>query len=211
MLTMARSYNGPSPRVWGIQRAGFAGERSGRSIPTRVGNTHIHLLITEQYMVHPHACGEYLLLLGYRLLPGGPSPRVWGIHERRESRIIIFWSIPTRVGNTVGDVGSSCKLMVHPHACGEYVSRVSVHNPLIGPSPRVWGIHQLTHNLIRRIRSIPTRVGNTLNPQPPHDKTPVHPHACGEYLPILSQFSPDGGPSPRVWGIQYWLVCMCHL
>jgi len=72
---------------------------------------------------------------------------------------------------------------------------------ILGPSPRVWGIRLLWRNSVLCFRSIPTRVGNTLNILLFSLSISVHPHACGEYAyAIFTKFF-DTGPSPRVWGI----------
>ncbi len=112
---------GPSPRVWGIHFHIIIVLTITRSIPTRVGNT-IHFVVS-------------------RICVSGPSPRVWGIPIYRACKHRSNRSIPTRVGNTpfVGKITDV--RVVHPHACGEYLTR--------------------TKGGIRQTRSIPTRVGNT--------------------------------------------------
>ena len=59
--------------------------------------------ITHDLMVHPHACGEYVL-----------------IYSQQANRARF---IPTRVGNTPGSSARSGRAAVHPHACGEYKGR----------------------------------------------------------------------------------------
>jgi len=95
--------SGPSPRVWGIHWSRRNNYIFDRSIPTRVGNTHISFWFRSSVAVHPHACGEYDLVEANLRAMGGPSPRVWGIQF-----VVVYvypWprSIPTRVGNTKVD------------------------------------------------------------------------------------------------------------
>ena len=73
--------NGSSPRVWGIlpHMRGVLGY--GRFIPTRVGNTVEPKARTSCRSVHPHACGEYVILKSCMSSNFGSSPRVWGIRN----------------------------------------------------------------------------------------------------------------------------------
>ena len=52
--------DGPSPREWG--KPAIAGDCSqiGRTIPTRVGKTHLAVFGLESAPDHPHASGENL-------------------------------------------------------------------------------------------------------------------------------------------------------
>ena len=173
--------NGPSPRVWGIPFATPESHSRQRSIPTRVGNT----------------------LVGFipAVRTDGPSPRVWGIRSYNQHHPLSKRSIPTRVGNTM-DLSSTTDLTaVHPHACGEYEEFLVPPVDEGGPSPRVWGILRVRQRRPNDERSIPTRVGNTRRSPPPSAPSPVHPHACGEYLRRVDVQRYDCGPSPRVWGI----------
>ena len=69
---------GSSPRLWGTHHRGGIPELAQRFIPTPVGNTpHVTELISP-IAVHPHACGEHILVSIYTLLNLGSSPRLWG-------------------------------------------------------------------------------------------------------------------------------------
>ena len=53
---------GSSPRLWGTQFFFVYDKRTSRFIPTPVGNTvYWHVTITV-LSVHPHACGEHVLI-----------------------------------------------------------------------------------------------------------------------------------------------------
>ena len=158
------SFNGSSPRVWGILLVARNQRRTARFIPTRVGNTNPSLMTAPQNT--------------------GSSPRVWGIlpcflpsqmlrrfiptrvgntppcscsfsfstvhphacGEYESGELLDPESnrfIPTRVGNTQFQYGSVVQVTVHPHACGEYAIPVWLRGASDGSSPRVWGIlHQ---------------------------------------------------------------------
>ncbi len=108
--------------------------------------------------------------------------------------------IPTHVGNT-----SRCTILnlpnpVHPHACGEHdgLPLKNVVSP--GSSPRMWGTRDIQKTQRKRLRFIPTHVGNTLRVfQEVHQLT-VHPHACGEHAFSASECYIFYGSSPRMWG-----------
>jgi len=146
-----------------------------------VGNTgdwRSHLLYAA---VHPHACGEYFTVSVYLYDHNGPSPRVWRIPCKAAWLCGPARSIPTRVGNTASTSGSLTRAAVHPHACGEYDGWREMARDITGPSPRVWGIRHVISYSSMGLRSIPTRVGNTLFSPHCAPYVPVHPHACGEY------------------------------
>ena len=92
--------HGSSPRVWGIQRLTNSRAGAMRFIPTRVGNTLPLLTMFAAIKVHPHACGEYLIVQRRAWNEDGSSPRVWGIPWVKGIDSSSDRFIPTRVGNT---------------------------------------------------------------------------------------------------------------
>ena len=133
-----------------------------RSIPTRVGSTFAKSSSAYIHAVHPHACGEYNPLHGSRAVSSGPSPRVWGVRTPPKELTICGRSIPTRVGSTYTAPKILLSRPDHPHACGEYDSRLRPGSAIPGPSPRVWGVRATRGQTPLMTRSIPTRVGSTL-------------------------------------------------
>ena len=89
---------------------------------------------------------------------------------------------------------------VHPHACGEHDFTVGKPWGWLGSSPRVWGTPKLRCPKNLSERFIPTRVGNTRKTRARDSGNAVHPHACGEHLPISPAIFAIAGSSPRVWG-----------
>ena len=67
----------------------------------------------------------------------------------------------------------------------------------------MWGILDPAFLNTTAGRFIPTRVGNTFSLTDGIQCVPVHPHACGEYIPEEDQEEAKAGSSPRVWGILY--------
>ncbi len=66
-----------TPRVWGRQSWRSVLGRGRRFTPTRVGKTTLAPGGLWAALVHPHACGDVVLLCVSHLTPGSP-PRVWG-------------------------------------------------------------------------------------------------------------------------------------
>ena len=154
------------------------------------------------------------------MLRNGSSPRMWGTLPELLPHFPVVRFIPTHVGNThspfhnvamhrfipthVGNTESfalfSVIISVHPHACGEHYSAASCPFVGSGSSPRMWGTPCLTPRHVRNHRFIPTHVGNTRPRTREGVRPAVHPHACGEHIPLCMFGSFGGGSSPRMWG-----------
>ena len=172
---------GSPPRVWG-QLLMFAGLLIGlRFTPTRVGTTSAARLSLRPVTVHPHACGDNVLLwlapiLGARFTPtrvgttllaylpveptGGSPPRVWGQLSERGIALFPQRFTPTRVGTT--PAGAS--------------------------------------GLPDGDRFTPTRVGTTKRVNCNRFSITVHPHACGDNSRVHPGARYTTGSPPRVWG-----------
>ncbi len=113
--------NGSSPRVWGTPKRVSNLGSFLRFIPTGVGNTQYQLLLSGFHTVHPHGCGEHIVVKSIVFSDYGSSPRVWG--TRLVSAINQFRNrfIPTGVGNTIRVKFVEVCRAVHPHGCGEHV------------------------------------------------------------------------------------------
>ena len=74
-----------------------------------------------------------------------------------------------------------------------------------GPSPRGWGTQSPQHTRTSRNRTIPTRVGNSIESGEALPLAAVHPHAGGELSDKIASPVMIPGPSPRGWGTQ--LAC----
>ncbi len=199
-LTATTPTRGSSPRVWGTRPCALRSPRCGRFIPTGVGNTHRRGKPLPRLAVHPHGCGEHCGLWSGRRSRGGSSPRVWG--TRTSTICAESWRrfIPTGVGNTLGEWGQLGDLAVHPHGCGEHHTDASPDNAFNGSSPRVWGTLHPRGRVGRYCRFIPTGVGNTNKGRRSATSQAVHPHGCGEHVPLGDRHVDVGGSSPRVWG-----------
>ena len=69
---------GSSPRMWGTLSPGEEMRQFERFIPTHVGNTLPLCAVLLPRPVHPHACGEHVLIQHQNVLHFGSSPRMWG-------------------------------------------------------------------------------------------------------------------------------------
>ena len=108
--------------------------------------------------------------------------------------------IPTHVGNTRSSLTAYSSTSVHPHACGEHVWASTEGAYSGGSSPRMWGTRLPFHQDPRRLRFIPTHVGNTTDFAIGDLLPTVHPHACGEHFRNIDDFFRGFGSSPRMWG-----------
>ena len=132
----------------------------------------------------------------------GSSPRVWGIRTATGWRATSSRFIPTCVGNTNSSSPCPFDFAVHPHVCGEYDCVESYKDETTGSSPRVWGIRLACSARYAKPRFIPTCVGNTRSGNAISYPESVHPHVCGEYIPLPRFDKERNGSSPRVWGIR---------
>ena len=112
---------GSSPRVWGTPQYKSNALHYQRFIPTCVGNSYEQSLVLIQHSVHPHVCGELLVIYPIIICPAGSSPRVWGtlgphLFYPKHHRFI-----PTCVGNSYTPDFVLNLISVHPHVCGELI------------------------------------------------------------------------------------------
>ena len=175
------------------------------------------------WSVHPHARGEHVHAPYPIGVLRGSSPRTWGTSHRGHSNkawgnfargvgehknafnrfFAVIGSSPRIVGNMWNATRTKNGSSVHPHARGEHQCRHRGDAPSAGSSPRTWGTYERRNLIPRRLRFIPTHVGNmilwfSLPPSlviPTHGGTwiitllplvltPVHPHARGEHEPV---------------------------
>ena len=111
-------------------------------------------------------------------------------------------SIPTRVGKSSDEKQPVSHYPVHPHAGGEIDTACDENLLAGGPSPRGWGNHAREDPFNWGQRSIPTRVGKSLEAASHPLAGAVHPHAGGEIWDKPVEEICKNGPSPRGWGNQ---------
>ena len=129
--------------MWGTHSVvGFVVVRN-RFIPTHVGNTLKIHIIRYILTVHPHACGEHVVVADIVPRFSGSSPRMWGTLDKIEGDGNLNRFIPTHVGNTLNSETTTEKSAVHPHACGEHYGEIFPVRSNAGSSPRMWGTHFL--------------------------------------------------------------------
>ena len=110
---------GTPPRVWGKLGMLKASFESLRYTPTCVGKTALCSRWSPQCPVHPHVCGENLLLLLVLMALIGTPPRVWGKRIGGSTYYPLGRYTPTCVGKTVEVITRNSEHKVHPHVCGE--------------------------------------------------------------------------------------------
>ena len=193
-------FSGSSPRTWGTLGEGVDTDGQIRFIPTHVGNTGRHDSRIYADPVHPHARGEHFnpgTIGSYR---HGSSPRTWGTHKLVACSWMEGRFIPTHVGNTGGGYDLCPGFSVHPHARGEHFPLLFGQNFATGSSPRTWGTPHQGKEDVKKVRFIPTHVGNTVLLLSAGWFRSVHPHARGEHFPSSASIAASVGSSPRTWG-----------
>ena len=92
---------------------------------------------------------------------GGSSPPTWGTLLAPVSIRFGLRFIPTHVGNTLHRKTLLLARSVHPHPRGEHSPSRTARPNAAGSSPPTWGTRGGTSGAVRRLRFIPTHVGNT--------------------------------------------------
>ena len=130
----------------------------------------------------------------------GSSPRMRGTDSpgglcRHGARFI-----PAHAGNGPRAGLPSCRLAVHPRACGERVRTRDCNCWRGGSSPRMRGTgHHFTLCAIR-FRFIPAHAGNGALVLLTLRRSSVHPRACGERRVGRKKAERNVGSSPRMRG-----------
>ena len=192
--------DGSPPRVWGQLENQHAMTANGRFTPTRVGTTVRKTGDRASRSVHPHACGDNRVTIAHELAHGGSPPRVWGQLVRWGYGALGLRFTPTRVGTTWHGHGTSSRVSVHPHACGDNDRMAATSSAVGGSPPRVWGQRLWAALGGSGRRFTPTRVGTTVAGGTGRGTAPVHPHACGDNGPRRKRRDLLPGSPPRVWG-----------
>ena len=112
------------------------------------------------------------------------------------------------MGNAAPAALQAWCIAVHPHAHGERLTRLWAMLNERGSSPRTWGTLLLAKTSIRRLRFIPTHMGNAHRRRGSYGVRTVHPHAHGERWPSAYTDQWVGGSSPRTWGTRYPRQCL---
>ena len=103
------SVNGSPPRVWGRRVEQLVSRSRRRFTPTCVGKAQRGCPSRSRGSVHPHVCGEGVILGSSLMSDSGSPPRVWG----------------RRAGETSHHPAPT----VHPHVCGEGGPRIRSRRP----------------------------------------------------------------------------------
>ncbi len=136
---IVRQSGGSSPRMWGTPYLCKVNLILSRFIPTHVGNTGDPAALSQMRSVHPHACGEHIVVSRIFSSTTGSSPRMWGTLTVAGYSSQLHRFIPTHVGNTVVYRMVFISITVHPHACGEHEYITPDPRSVPGSSPRMWG------------------------------------------------------------------------
>ena len=152
---------GSPPHVWGRRGHSFAQCAWTRFTPTRVGKTAAYADAAGTRAVHPHTCGEDSPRSRKSEYVSGSPPHVWGRLTLKKAGFAPGRFTPTRVGKTFAPGDNQRWQTVHPHTCGEDISKKMLEGVKYGSPPHVWGRRWGPDFLRERVRFTPTRVGKT--------------------------------------------------
>ncbi len=194
---------GSSPRTWGTPRRRGGRRIRDRFIPTYMGNAMSSSWLAAVSSVHPHVHGERLFAAIPDRFTVGSSPRTWGTPHTSACLLSRFRFIPTYMGNASGVCSTARTDSVHPHVHGERANGVLFRTILGGSSPRTWGTPRSRQRTHRRLRFIPTYMGNAEGRYRSCRPGAVHPHVHGERSSLRYGIVSSTGSSPRTWGTPY--------
>ncbi len=186
--------------MWGTRPSTQRQDPTRRFTPTHVGNTSESVDQMVVQAVHPHACGEHLLVSRIGEAANGSPPRMWGTLGSITEQIPHCRFTPTHVGNTAPVSLAPVRLTVHPHACGEHTCSRCLCDCNNRSPPRMWGTHRFIRSVSLHYRFTPTHVGNTCLSNSTVIARSVHPHACGEHWGYRLPAPGLCGSPPRMWG-----------
>ena len=199
LVQHSQMQGGSPPRVWGNRGLECRQGHHRRFTPTCVGKSQTSPSHPPPPAVHPHVCGEIPARGRPGSATGGSPPRVWGNPWASDPLSATYRFTPTCVGKSRLPRCRLARLTVHPHVCGEISAVEDVRSTLAGSPPRVWGNLWKIICGITRIRFTPTCVGKSDAPAPRSNSAPVHPHVCGEIVP-LKPWTAGGSVHPHVCG-----------
>ena len=177
----------------------FAMRIKARFTPTGVGKSRLVLKACKPFEVHPHRCGEIIIPTQCRTVSTGSPPQVWGNRSRWSDWNKPFRFTPTGVGKSPKQKLTVCRLLVHPHRCGEILIRHALM-PTNGSPPQVWGNPYPAQLAAYAHRFTPTGVGKSMILRGIGSANKVHPHRCGEIFVVLYKIFNGYGSPPQVWG-----------
>ncbi len=126
---------GSSPRLRGTRFDAGLDVGAGRFIPAPAGNAVAVDALVFRGSVHPRACGERYDSITNRLLLCGSSPRLRGTLTQAAQDRALKRFIPAPAGNAPQTLRAALPKPVHPRACGERTSSISMSfNGNISPS-----------------------------------------------------------------------------
>ena len=169
-------------------------------IPTCVGQPSSACRCACSPEAYPHVCGATFNNASSGWSGTGLSPRVWGNQCKDDGLPLVKGPIPTCVGQPCGRNSPRQQVAAYPHVCGATASRLDSANAVQGLSPRVWGNRSLRLEMERKLRPIPTCVGQPLPEERISAVMKAYPHVCGATASIPQSGIPVKGLSPRVWG-----------
>ena len=194
---------GSSPLARGTQPHERGAGPSQRFIPARAGNTPSAGRGRCGGPVHPRSRGEHVGIYDVDHGNHGSSPLARGTPRPSTSRAQAGRFIPARAGNTGLAGDGSRRETVHPRSRGEHQPDHDSDSSMSGSSPLARGTPPPRPSLLRIIRFIPARAGNTGSWSRRPGTPPVHPRSRGEHCFPIRHDETQYGSSPLARGTPY--------
>ena len=173
---------GSSPRMRGSRKGTSRVTIPAGIIPAHAGLTNIAHCLSLQIRDHPRACGAHMMIIPFRYLSWGSSPRMRGSRYNRVDNIIIAGIIPAHAGLTPHNHHVRYSLRDHPRACGAHVMKKELDAYTTGSSPRMRGSRHEKVDGIGKSGIIPAHAGLTHFLKLSRLQSWDHPRACGAHL-----------------------------
>ena len=149
--------------------------------PAHTGNATLSFQSSFTTTAHPPpAYEEHGVLLGFRQLCPGSSPRIRGTPPRLPEAATFRGLIPAHTGNPVCSPFSSHPLRAHPRAYGEPSAVSCCQSSRLGSSPRIRGTLDREGRFSGAARLIPVHTGNPTEEGTNIRTIRAHPRAYGE-------------------------------
>ena len=155
-----------------------------RRIPARAGNTPNPRITIVLSSAHLRSRGEHSAVSRGTATCIGSSPLARGTRLCCGDSPLHGRLIPARAGNTSASAPHSPQSPAHPRSRGEHIKPTTTKITLVGSSPLARGTQSLNQHLVRFVRLIPARAGNTIDWWNTSFVPAAHPRSRGEHCEL---------------------------
>ena len=134
-------------------------------IPAHAGHTCEDYAGPSSNRDHPRTCGAYSSAIRSIRSPSGSSPHMRGILKKSIACNLSGGIIPAHAGHTVRLPFFPVLPVDHPRTCGAYQHRTCLIVCIMGSSPHMRGIPNLSESQQIELGIIPAHAGHTVGSQ----------------------------------------------